>query len=199
MPYKPNDHYARKAKSENYLARSVYKLKEIDDKYRILAPRQKVLDLGASPGSWSQYASERIGHQGSVLGLDLTPIPLRLPNATFLEADIMTYDFESSSCPVSPPYDVVLSDMAPKTTGVKSLDQARSALLCEMALQVAVRYLKPGGHFVCKMFDGPDFQAFRTEAQAVFTKLATVRPDSTRSMSKELFWVGLIKKSTNGE
>jgi 23S rRNA (uridine2552-2'-O)-methyltransferase len=199
MPYKPNDYYARKAKSENYLARSVYKLKEIDDKYHILAPRQKVLDLGASPGSWSQYASEKIGQYGSVLGLDLTPIPLRLANATFLEADIMTYDFEAATCPLPPPYDLILSDMAPKTTGVKSLDQARSALLCEMALQVAVRYLKPGGHFVCKMFDGPDFQAFRADAQSVFTKLATIRPDSTRSVSKELFWVGLNKKATSAE
>lgn len=196
MPYKPNDYYARKAKAEDYKARSVYKLQEIDEKYHIIHRGQTVLDLGASPGSWSQFLSEKIGAKGRLLGIDLTPIDFQLLNGVFVTADINEYQFDES-CPVPPPYDLVVSDMAPKTMGIKSADQARSFNLCHMALYVAQQHLKTHGAFVCKMFDGPDFQEFRQMMMETFQKVHVVRPKSTRSESKEIFWVGIDKKATN--
>lgn len=193
MPYQKPDHYARKAKKEHYKARSVYKLQELDEKHGLFKAGQQVLDLGASPGSWSQYVSQRIGSKGRLLGIDLTAIDMQLPNALFVQEDIFEADFTSlfEQAGISPPLDAVISDMAPKTTGVKVTDQARSMGLCEMALHVAQQHLRPGGFFICKLFDGPDFQAFRAELQQAFSKVAIHRPKSTRKESKELFFVAL--------
>lgn len=195
-PYQPKDHYFKKAKAENYAARSVYKLQEIDEKHHLLQPKQQILDLGAAPGSWSQYAAERIGPKGALLGIDLQPITIQLANAHFLVGDILAADFESTlqAAPVPPPYDVVLSDMAPKTTGIRVTDQSRSMELCEMALQVALQYLQPGGHFVCKMFDNNEAKAFQTKLQQHFEKAAIVRPKSTRQVSTEIFFVALKRR-----
>lgn len=193
MPYKPSDHYARKAKAESYLARSVYKLQEIQQKHRILKPGQRVLDLGASPGSWSQYASEIIGPKGRLLGIDLTPIDLKLDNAFFIVGDLNAPDWHERlrNGEVPPPFDVVLSDMAPRTTGVRSTDMARSVQLCEQALWLAGQTLKAGGHFVCKMFDNAESNAFRQELRRQFDEAHIVRPKSTRQVSTEIFFVAL--------
>ena len=163
MAYKPNDHYAKKAKKEQYVARSVYKLMEIDKKYRILKPGYQVLDLGASPGSWSQYASERIGEKGKLLGVDLKKVFLSLPNAVFMKGEIMTLDFGPALelHGFTEPFDVIISDMAPDTTSSRFTDQMRSLELCEMALETAHRLLKHGGDFVCKIFDSGDAMGLR--------------------------------------
>ena len=191
MAYQPNDHHARRARAEGYLARSVYKLEEIDRKHRLFRPGDRVIDLGASPGSWSQYLSERLGPKGRVLGIDLTEIRLVLPNVTFVTQDIFTADWAAllARADMAAPVDAVISDMAPKTTGVHVTDHARSVELCQMALAVADRLLRPGGSFVCKLFDGEDFQAFRREVQARYQKVAVLRPESTRSSSRELFFI----------
>lgn len=196
MSYNPRDRFFLKAKKENFAARSVYKLQEIDTKYRIFRSGQVCLDLGCSPGSWSQYASQKVGERGRVLGVDLQPVTVSLPNAVFIEADLRDLKLEDvfREHGFEPPFDVVISDMAPKTTGIKFTDQARSMELCELALQTASRFLNPGGAFVCKFFESGDFAALRKQFQNVFRKVEFVKPESTRSMSKEIFFVGLDKK-----
>lgn len=197
MSYKVKDHYFKKAKEENFAARSVYKLEEIDQKFKIVKPGQLVLDLGASPGSWSQYVSKKIGEKGRVLGIDLQPVTVHLKNAVFIQADILDASLENimRAHGINPPFDLVLSDMAPKTTGIKITDQMRSLELCEMALRVAEKHLKPGGHFVCKLFHSDDFKSLKAQILAVFSRFEAIRPKSTRQQSKEIFLVGLNKKT----
>ena len=127
MTYKPNDHFAKKAKKENYVARSVYKLMEIDKKYRILKPGDQVLDLGASPGSWSQYTSEVIGDNGKLLGVDLKKVFLSMPNSVFMKGDITTLNMETLATEhgFTRPFDVIISDMAPDTSSSRFTDQMR--------------------------------------------------------------------------
>jgi len=196
MGFNPKDHYFKKAKKENFAARSVFKLEEIDQRFKIFKPGQTVLDLGASPGSWSQYASKKIGNQGRVLGVDLSPVTVKLPNAVFLQADLRDLELEQvfKEHGFHPPFDLVLSDMAPKTTGIRMTDQARSFELCELALDIARRYLRPGGHFVCKLFHSDDFSKLRDEIKKNYSKFEAVKPESTRKISKEIFLVGLSKK-----
>jgi 23S rRNA (uridine2552-2'-O)-methyltransferase len=196
VAYNPKDYYFHKAKTENYVARSVFKLQEMDQKFHLFKPGYHVLDLGAAPGSWSQYASGRIGTAGRVLGIDLQAIALSLPNAVFIRADLndlpWTSIFESSRMRF--PVDVVLSDMAPKTTGIRVTDQARSIQLCQLALEIAIKSLKAQGSFVCKLFHGEDFTTFRTTLQSHFRKVEILRPKSTRKESKEVFFIAIQYK-----
>ncbi|MDG0817595.1 RlmE family RNA methyltransferase [Bdellovibrio svalbardensis] len=196
MTYNPRDRYFRKAKEEGFAARSVFKLEEIDKKYKIFRPHQTVLDLGASPGSWSQYASKMVGPGGRVLGVDLSPVTVKLDNAVFIQADLRDLNLEDifKEHGFQPPFDLVMSDMAPKTTGIRMTDQARSMELCELALDVARRFLKKDGHFVCKLFHSDDFGKLRDEIKKSFAKCEAVKPDSTRKISKEIFLVGISKK-----
>lgn len=196
MTFNPKDHYFRKAKEQNFAARSVFKLEEIDQKYKFFKPEQTVLDLGASPGSWSQYASQKVGPKGRVLGVDLSPVNIKLNNAIFIQADLRDLNLQETFIQNNflPPFDVVMSDMAPKTTGIKMTDQARSMELCELAVSIADQFLKPQGNFVCKFFHSDDFTALRDLMKKKFVKVDAVKPDSTRKISKEIFLVGLAKK-----
>ena len=196
MSYNPRDHYFKKAKEKNFAARSVFKLEEIDKKLKIFKPGQSVLDLGPSPGSWSQYSSQKVGDKGRVLGVDLSPVTVKLKNAVFIQADLRDLNLEDifKEHGFVPPFDLVLSDMAPKTTGIRMTDQARSMELCELALDVARRFLKKDGHFVCKLFHSDDFTKLRDEIKKSFNKFEAVKPDSTRKISKEIFLVGIGKK-----
>lgn len=200
MSYKIQDHYFKKAKEQNFVARSIFKLEEIDQKFKIISPNQKILDLGASPGSWSQYCSKKIGPKGRLLGVDLTEIDLKLAktmsNAKFIQADLRDINLEEifNEYGFNEPFDVVLSDMAPKTTGIRITDQARSYELCDIALNVARKFLRKDGHFVCKLFHSDDFSKLREEIKKDFQKFEAVKPDSTRKISKEIFLVGLKKK-----
>lgn len=198
MTYNPKDKYFKKAKQEGFAARSVYKLQEIDQKFKVLKTGQTVLDLGAAPGSWSQWASTKIGPTGRILGVDLSPVTVSLPNATFIQADLRDLNLEEVFLAhgFTPPFDLVISDMAPKTTGIKSVDQARSLELCELALDVANRFLRPGGCFVCKFFQSGEFGQLRNNIKRAFERVEAIKPDSTRSISKEIFLVGLRKKNT---
>jgi len=193
MAYKPNDHYARKAKKEHFLARSVYKLEEIDKRFRLLKPGQFLLDLGCSPGSWSQFASQKLGMKGKIMGIDLTAMKIQLPNAVFIQGNILETNLDEllKTHEMPEKLDGVISDMAPKTTGIRFTDQCRSLELCEMALYYARMYLKPGGYFICKIFDGPDIQHFRADMKKSFRKIEMVKPESTRKESKEFFFIGL--------
>lgn len=195
MTFNPKDRFYHKAKKENFVARSIYKLEEIDQKFKILKPGQRVLDLGAAPGSWSQYISPKIGPQGRLLGIDLKPISLSFNNAEFIQGNALEYDW-ASKLENFKGFDVVVSDMAPSTTGIKFTDQTRSFELCEMALNLALKELKPGGHFVCKLFHSADFGLLKKTIQTNFTRFETLKPESTRSISKEIFLVGLSRTST---
>lgn len=191
--YNPKDFYFKKAKEQNFAARSVFKLEEIDQRYKILGQAMKVLDLGAAPGSWSQFCSKKVGPKGKILGIDLQPIKLTLQNAVFITADMRSLDLAQTMADngIAPPFDVVLSDMAPKTIGIKEADQARSFELCELALAQAERFLKPGGSFVCKLFHSPEFEQLRKLLKERFKQVQVLRPKSTRKESKEIFFIAM--------
>jgi 23S rRNA (uridine2552-2'-O)-methyltransferase len=196
MTYNPKDHYFKKAKELNFAARSVFKLEEIDQKYKIVKPGQMILDMGAAPGSWSQYCSKKIGPKGRILGVDLTAITIPLSNATFIQADLRGLNLQQifEQHGFTPPFDLVISDMAPKTTGIRITDQARSVELVELAIETARKFLKPGGHFVAKLFHSEDFGKLRDEIKKIFERFEAMKPDSTRKISKEIFLIGLKKK-----
>lgn len=196
MNYNPKDHYFKKAKEQNFAARSVFKLEEIDQKFKLIKSNDKVLDLGASPGSWSQYCSKKIGVHGRVLGVDLSPVHVKLDNATFIQADLRDLQLEEifKEYGFDGHFDLVFSDMAPKTTGIRLTDQARSFELCELAFNVAQKFLKKDGHFVCKLFHSDDFSKLRDMIKKSYTRFEAIKPDSTRKISKEIFLVGIKKK-----
>ncbi len=186
------DYYFRRAKEQNYPARSVYKLKEIDAKFKIFRKGMKVLDLGAAPGSWSLGAAEKVGEQGLVLACDIQETDTVFPkNIVFLQEDVFNRSaiFEEHLQKIAP-FDVVISDMAPRTTGTKFTDQARSLELCLEALNVAELWLKKGGAFVVKIFMGPDIQELLQPMRRQFTTVKSFKPKSSRQESKETFFVG---------
>lgn len=196
MTYNPRDHFFKKAKKENFVARSVYKLEEIDKKFKIFKNGDQVLDLGASPGSWSQYVSPKIGDSGFLLGIDLQPVKIQLKNGVFIEADLRDLNLDEvfKTHDLKPEFNSVISDMAPKTTGIRVTDQARSAELCELSILVADRFLKRKGHFICKLFHSDDFQSLKKMILQRYDKFEAVKPEATRAISKEIFLVGLSKK-----
>lgn len=187
------DHYFKKAKQDNYPARSVYKLQEIEKRFKIFKKGQHVIDLGAAPGSWTLWAAKQVGPSGKVLGIDIQNTKTTFAdNTVFLKADA----FEDSPELIAAiegiaPFDLVISDMAPNTTGIKFADQARSLELCERAFEVCQQRIKPGGHFVVKIFEGPDVKAYTDGLRKNFGKVKTFKPKSSRAESKEMFIIGL--------
>ncbi|MBC2710382.1 MAG: RlmE family RNA methyltransferase [Desulfosarcina sp.] len=188
------DHYTRRAKKDNFVARSVYKLQEIQKKHRILGRGARILDLGCAPGSWLQFAAQAVGPEGRLVGIDLTPITINLPDTvTVITGDV--FDLEGHLAELGQTrFDVVLSDMAPATTGNRHVDEARSIALCEAALDIVDKALVPGGSFVCKIFQGNDFKAFANAVKHRFDRQTAFRPKSTRKASREVFVIGLGKK-----
>lgn len=188
------DHYTRRAQKDNFAARSVYKLQEIQKKYRILKRGARILDLGCAPGSWLQFAAQTVGPDGRLVGIDLTPVTIRMPNqVTVITGDVA--DLEGHLADLGQTrFDAVLSDMAPATTGNRHVDEARSMGLCEAALDIAEKTLVPGGGFVCKIFQGSDFKAFTEAVKSRFDRQAAFRPQSTRKASREVFVIGIRKK-----
>ncbi|WP_035069211.1 RlmE family RNA methyltransferase [Nitratidesulfovibrio termitidis] len=187
------DHYFLKAKQENYPARSIYKLKEIDNRFKLFRQGMKVLDLGAAPGSWSLGAAERVGAKGRVLACDLQTTETQFPpNVTFMQEDVFNRSeaFEDALATMGP-FHVVISDMAPRTTGTRFTDQARSLELCIEALAVADHCLIKGGSFVVKIFMGPDVKQLHDALRARFETVKTFKPKSSRVESKETFYVCL--------
>lgn len=185
------DHYFQRAKQDNYPARSVYKLKEADKRFKLLRPGQKVLDLGASPGSWSLYAAGKIGPSGRLLALDLNPLTINLPEqALFMQGDVFDEAGDGYRLILeTAPFDVVLSDMAPRTTGVKFADQARSQDLAGQALALCKVCLIKGGSFVVKFFEAQEAKALLDEMRTVFTRVQGFKPKSSRPESREMFYI----------
>jgi 23S rRNA (uridine2552-2'-O)-methyltransferase len=188
---KRHDAFFKKARKEGFAARSVFKLEDIDRRFRLLhaQPGARVLDLGCRPGSWMQYAVSQVGRHGVVVGLDRQPLPTPIPGTKVLVGDVYTITDEEL-LDGQRAYDVVLSDMAPDTTGIRSTDQARSAALVEEALTRAERLLAPGGVFVAKIFMGPDVATIRKRMATRFSEVHLVKPEASRSSSTELYLVG---------
>jgi 23S rRNA (uridine2552-2'-O)-methyltransferase len=188
------DHYARQARKDKYPARSVYKLKEIQQKNRVINKGNAILDLGCAPGSWLKYAAEVVGPGGRLVGIDLKPVTIDLPEQVrVLTGDIFEM-LDQIQQEAEGGYHVVLSDMAPATTGNKHVDAARSMGLSEAALYLAEQVLKPGGRFVCKVFQGPDFKAFTDQVRKSFQEQKLFKPQSSRKASREMFVIGLGRK-----
>jgi 23S rRNA (uridine2552-2'-O)-methyltransferase len=192
-PYRRPDALSREARARGFPARSVFKLEEIDRRVRLLRPGQRVLDLGAAPGSWSLYASRRVGAAGRVLAVDLQPITQAFaPNVAVLCADVLSPDSGALAAPA--PYDVVLSDMAPSTSGQPEADHARSCELFEAALGLALELGGPGSAFVGKLFMGEGFERLREAVRRGYAEARVIRPEATRRRSVEVFLVGLGKR-----
>jgi len=184
-----HDRFHQKAKKEGFLARAVYKLEELDDQFKLFKPGQRVLDLGCAPGSWLQYARSKVGEQGVLVGLDREPLRSKVAGARIEVGDVLTIDPAVLRGEL-PAFDVVLSDMAPDTSGIRSMDQARSEALFERALEIATLVLAPGGNFLGKIFQGPDFKKLIEAVRAKFETAKSAKPASSRQISIEQYIVG---------
>ncbi|MCS6789810.1 MAG: RlmE family RNA methyltransferase [Bacteroidia bacterium] len=190
MSYQPQDFYFRKAKSEGYAARSVYKLKAIDEKYQLLRKGMQIVDLGAAPGSWTQYIMQRVGQSGKILAIDIEPLAWRPPEwVRFERSDVFSSEVESLI--EGKGWDGIVSDMAPRTTGVRITDHTRSAELVWRSLTLARKGLRTGGFWIAKLLEGPTLSALRQEARTSFARVEIYRPPATRIGSTECFLIGL--------
>ncbi|HDQ14398.1 MAG TPA: RlmE family RNA methyltransferase [Sediminispirochaeta sp.] len=196
MDRRKPDHYTQKAKKAGYPARSVYKLEEIQTKYRLLRPKQRVLDIGAAPGSWSMYAAEQVSPQGSVVAVDLQDcrIPDSYRQITILKGDAFSPEL-TEAIKARGPYNVVLSDAAPATTGNRTIDSTASAALAEQCLLLAPSILRPPGALVIKIFQGGEEQELIRRLRQIFKSVKPFKPKSSRKNSFEIFLIATGLKS----
>lgn len=179
------DFYFQKAKEENYPARSVYKLQKIDRKYGLVKPADFVLDIGCAPGSWMLYLSKKVGPKGKVIGVDIKDLGIRLEqNMEFIKQDIKELQNRFME-----KFDLVVSDAAPETSGISSIDVAKSLELARTALSIVKKGLKPGGDFVCKLFEGEETEQFLKELKFLFDFVKPFRPGAVRKHSREIYLV----------
>lgn len=188
------DHYTQKARKDHFPARSVFKLQEIQQKVNLIQKGNRVLDLGCSPGSWLMLAATLTGPAGSVVGIDLKPVTVSLPShVRVFIADMLALPDEISDA-IGREFHVVISDMAPSTTGNRSVDATRSFDLSQAALTTAQNRLLPGGAFVCKIFQGEDFNQFIQRIKFLFNLHRIFKPQSSRKASREIYIIGLNKR-----
>jgi 23S rRNA (uridine2552-2'-O)-methyltransferase len=186
-----NDHYVHQAKAKGYRSRAAFKLLQIDEKDRLIAPGMVVVDLGAAPGSWSQVVAARAGAKGMVIALDLLPMePIK--DVEFIQGDFREELplRQLRECLAGRKVDLVLSDMAPNISGIASSDQARSRDLCELALEFAKEALKPGGALLIKAFQGSGYVEFLAEMRKSFREVVSRKPDASRGRSPEMYLLG---------
>ena len=192
---RPGDHFYHEAKEQGFLARSVFKLQEIDQKYRLFPQNRRepffVIDLGCAPGSWLQYIIQKLNEDGRVAGIDLNEITISDEHIIFFQRDIndVTPEELFKAVGTEKGFDVVLSDMAPKTSGIKSADQLRSVELCREALRVAISTLKKDGKFVIKVFQSNELKALTNDIKKYFTDVNIFKPESSRKESFEIYIV----------
>lgn len=190
--YQRQDHLYERAKDEEYRSRAAYKLIELNKRFRLMPRGACVLDLGAWPGSWLQVAKKSVGEDGIVVGIDITPLePMHDPGIHVLTRDATDPELCDDLLKISGrPFGVVLSDMSPKLTGIKELDRARIEVCANAALDIALRVLAPGGHFVVKLFQSPEADTFAKKATKAFARSTRVGLDATRRSSTEWYFVG---------
>ncbi|HEY7716887.1 MAG TPA: RlmE family RNA methyltransferase [Candidatus Binatia bacterium] len=191
MSFKPRDHYYKKAKQEGYRSRAAYKLLELQQRYRILKVGDAVIDLGAAPGGWLQVAAQIVGHKGSVIGIDLQDIkPLPERNVTLMHGDVSSDEIQIKIKErLGRPADCIISDMAPKLSGIRDADMARCVELNRIALNLAVHLLRPGGCLLIKSFISNDLHAFTAELKRYFSAVQRTKPEATRQGSSEFYFV----------
>ena len=193
------DHYFRLAKTEGYVSRAAYKLIEIDDRKKILRKGDRVLDCGAAPGSWMQVVGKRIGERGLVVGIDLQPLSTKFnqANLRFVQDDFTAIDpqilLQNSGDP-SRAFDVILSDMAPSTTGDPASDHHRSARLCHAILDRCPALLRRGGNLVMKVFEGETYRDLLTRVSGAFESARGYKPKASRSESTEMYIIAMTYK-----
>ncbi|OGI39040.1 MAG: 23S rRNA methyltransferase [Candidatus Muproteobacteria bacterium RBG_16_64_10] len=185
------DPYVQKARKAGARSRAIFKLEELDRRDRLLKPGMTVVDLGAAPGGWSQYAAQRVGARGRVIALDILPMD-PIPGVEVLEGDFTAEAVlrEMESRLGARPADLVISDMAPNMTGIGITDQARSMMLAELALEFATQYLRTGGDFLVKTFQGAGFTEFLRELRGRFGEVLSRKPPASRSESREIYLLG---------
>jgi len=185
-----NDPFVKQAQKDGYRSRASYKLKELNEKDKLIKPGMLVIDLGSAPGGWSQIASELVGEQGKLIASDILPMD-PLPDVDFIQGDFTeeaVFD-EIMRAIANRPVDVVISDMAPNSSGISAADQAASIYLIELALDMAQQVLKPKGSFIAKAFQGEGYDAFVTLVREQFETVVIRKPDSSRARSREVYVV----------
>lgn len=190
-----NDEFVKRAQKEGYRARAAYKLLEIDDKDKLIKPGMTVVDLGSTPGSWSQVAVQRIKGQGRVIALDILDMH-PIPGVDFICGDFREEEVlkQLESSLNGKPVDLVIADMAPNMSGLKDVDQAGAAYLTELALDFCQHWLKPGGNFLVKVFIGSGFDEIVKQMRGQFEKVVTRKPKASRDRSSEVYLLGLNRK-----
>ncbi len=190
-----NDEFVKRAQKEGYRARAAYKLIEIDDKDKLIKPGMTIVDLGSTPGSWSQVAVQRLKGQGKVIALDILDMT-GIAGVTFIQGDFREEAIlkQLQEAINNKPVDLVIADMAPNISGVKDVDQAGAAYLTELALEFSSEWLKPGGNFLVKVFIGSGFDEIVKTMRLRFDKVVTRKPKASRDRSSEVYLLGLGRK-----
>jgi 23S rRNA (uridine2552-2'-O)-methyltransferase len=188
------DYYSKLAKQKNFPARSVFKLQEMQERFSLLKAGQKILDLGSAPGSWSKYCLQRLGAKGQLVGVDLEPVEIAQPPGRryrFLQGDFFSEaildDLEKLG-----PFDVILSDAAPRTSGSGLVDAQRSLEIAERVLEIVRRTLRPGGHLVLKIFQGGEEGQLLRRMKSMFRHARAFKPKASRGESRETYFLGQL-------
>ena len=191
MSYNPRDRYYKKAKHEGYRSRAAYKLLELQQRYRLLRPGYKVVDLGAAPGGWLQVAAKIVGQKGKVIGIDVQEMrPFSDGQIVSVHGDISAGEIQSKIAELLGGLaDTVISDMAPKLSGIRDADIARAVELNRLALAVAVRLLRPGGSLLIKSFMSNELHQLTAELKKEFSDVQRTKPEATRQGSSEFYFV----------
>lgn len=186
-----NDHYVQQAQQSGYRSRASFKLLELNKQDKLFKPGMQVIDLGAAPGGWSQVAAEKVGDRGRVIASDILPMDT-VAGVTFIQGDFTEDEVYQNILNElgDSTADLVISDMAPNMSGIRTSDQARAMYLAELALDLLCRVLKPGGAFLVKVFQGEGFDDFLRNMRAAFSKVVTRKPDASRSRSREVYLLG---------
>jgi 23S rRNA (uridine2552-2'-O)-methyltransferase len=191
MAYNRKDGFFQKAQKEGFAARSIYKLEAIDERFKLIRKGDRALDLGSAPGSWLQYLDKKVGERGLVVGIDLKKVRAVVSKRVrVLQGDIRKTPLETYN-PGGRRFDVIVSDMAPNTSGIRSLDQERSAQLTTAAFEVCARLLKPGGNWCAKAYQGESLKALEERLSQDFERFERLRPPATRKNSFEIFLIGI--------
>ncbi|MDR6915364.1 23S rRNA (uridine2552-2'-O)-methyltransferase [Pseudomonas sp. 3296] len=183
-----NDPYVKQAQKDGYRSRASYKLLEVQEKYKLIRPGMSVVDLGAAPGGWSQVTSRLIGGEGRLIASDILEMD-SIPDVTFIQGDFTEDEVLARILEAvgNSQVDLVISDMAPNMSGTPEVDMPKAMFLCELALDLAERILKPGGNFVIKIFQGEGFDVYLKDARRKFDKIQMIKPDSSRGSSREQY------------
>lgn len=189
------DVYVKMAQQQGYRSRAAFKLLELDERDRLLKPGMRVVDLGAAPGSWSQIAASRVGAAGKVIALDILPME-PLGGVTVIEADFTTEQAvaQLENALEGQEIDLVICDIAPNISGMASVDQPRAVYLVELALDFALKWVRPGGDFIVKLFQGEGAEAFIKSCRESFASVAIRKPKASRSRSNEVYVVARRRK-----